>query len=787
MNKKFLTRMIVVLGMYFILYATATIFKSDFWAGILSPIGAFISFTLILHAYLRTNRKRIYKVWLVFSLAPLCWAIGDLYWFIDNFVLGNNADENIYVLYIYLGVNVFLFAASFLYGLYQFRQWNGFQLAIDSIVVSVSILYLLGALFFNKDLNNLGVLAEDSFLTISSMVLDIAMFVGIAIWYFSIRGGKIPIPIRIISISILLFVITDIGCLYITYLWNYETNTFIDAVYMLSMLGISTGLLNWSYSDKKESYPQTNNFTNIGYRHRTQLIFSAPVMLLILKGFDWVDIAVYAVIVFIHGGLSIYVQAFIKNKQLLIREKLLNVELERRISKRTEELLEKNRQLADLANKDILTNLYNRRYFLELINKKTTDLGENETLALIYIDIDRFKIINDTYGHLIGDKLLLILSNRFLLCKPEDSFLARLGGDEFVVGLCGMYSYTDVEQIALKFSECSSIPIELGNYKFQVTISAGVSIYPLDAMNSEELMRNADIAMYQAKKAGYNKCVSFNERLEQTIRKKNEIELLLKSADIQNEFVLHYQPQYDIKTNKIIGMEALIRWNCAKIGLVYPSHFIPIAEETELIIPIGNWVLESAIKQISKWNSQYGMNLKVGVNVSPKQLDQIDFKQKLLSLIKKYDINPAWLDIEITEDIAIKGKYKMGRISEQFEDAGVSISIDDFGTGYSSLSLLKLNPFERVKIAKELIDNITSDRFDRQIVRSIISLADSIGIKTIAEGVERKEQFELLKTLGCKQIQGYYIGKPVTARVFESTILCKKKKARTQNAERILL
>jgi EAL domain-containing protein (putative c-di-GMP-specific phosphodiesterase class I) len=279
------------------------------------------------------------------------------------------------------------------------------------------------------------------------------------------------------------------------------------------------------------------------------------------------------------------------------------------------------------------------------------------------------------------------------------------------------------------------------------------------------------MAMYLAKKEGYGKVVTFNDQLKQKILRKNEIEILLRKADLNTEFQLYYQPQFNVSDKRLIGMEALLRWNCPEKGFISPSEFIPISEETNSIIPIGAWVLTKAVDQIAAWNRKYDTSLKMGINVSPKQLDQIDFSANIQKLLQNLDVPSEWIDIEITEGVAVDGEQKISKILHQFRQFGISVSIDDFGTGYSSLSYLKSFPIQRVKIAFPLIYAINLDRYDMLIVRSIILLASSIGIHCLAEGVETKMQFDLLHDLGCEQVQGFYLGKPMTPDEFEEVFL----------------
>jgi len=284
-------------------------------------------------------------------------------------------------------------------------------------------------------------------------------------------------------------------------------------------------------------------------------------------------------------------------------------------------------------------------------------------------------------------------------------------------------------------------------------------------------MKNADIAMYNSKSKGYNQYSFFNSFMNDIIIEKHEIEMLLRNADYNKQFQLHYQPQINIQEEKLVGVEALIRWNSPVKGNIRPDKFIKIAEEIGCVEEISDWVINEAARQISQWNRKYGVNLKMGINISPKQLDGMNFIKKLKDIIHTYKLQPEWLDIEITENIAMRGETTLEEIFASLDDLSISTSIDDFGTGYSSLSYIQEFSFDRLKIAKELIDKISSDSSNNHIVEAIVMMAKSLRITTIAEGVETYEQLEILKDIGCDEIQGYIFSKPLPAKELESNFL----------------
>jgi EAL domain-containing protein (putative c-di-GMP-specific phosphodiesterase class I) len=302
----------------------------------------------------------------------------------------------------------------------------------------------------------------------------------------------------------------------------------------------------------------------------------------------------------------------------------------------------------------------------------------------------------------------------------------------------------------------------------------GISSCPRDAGDSVSLMKNSDIAMYKAKAEGYNKYVFFNPSFKENISRKNEIEALLRNADLQTEFELVYQPQFTLPDKKLIGAEALIRWKSAEHGYIPPSVFVPVAEEINYINRIGKWVLTKAVDQIIRWNTENGLHLKMGINISPKQLSEDDFFMTLKTLITTNQINTSWIDAEITENLMIEENERVKPIFDLFRELDISVSIDDFGSGYSSLGYLNKYHFDRIKIDKSLVDNLTMPGGSGiEVVKAIITMSNAVGKLMIAEGVETKEQLQILTDLGCRQVQGYLLGKPVPPEEFEKRFIKK--------------
>ncbi|WP_321530792.1 EAL domain-containing protein [uncultured Desulfuromonas sp.] len=431
--------------------------------------------------------------------------------------------------------------------------------------------------------------------------------------------------------------------------------------------------------------------------------------------------------------------------------------------KRSEEKLEHQ------AYHDALTCLPNRKLFHDRLSVAVAHARQHATkLAIIYLDIDNFKNINDSLGHHYGDKLLQQISERLLSCTRQEDTTARLGGDEFIILMPEIEDPHDITVLCRRILKHLELPHSLSGRDYTVNVSMGVTVFPNDADTPEDLIKNADIAMYRAKEAGKNGYQLFTTAMQETIMQRIELESRLSDALHHNEFVLFYQPQVDLENEQVVGAEALIRWQKPEGQLVYPDEFIPIAEESGLITQIDHWVLKAACRQANQWREQSGHNFKMSVNLSSNQFAK---DQKLVQRVKDVLNNtglPAeCLTLEVTENAVMSDTTSAIAIMTQLTALGVSIAIDDFGTGYSSLSYVKNFPARYLKIDRSFVKDIPGDSDDVAIAASIISLGRNLNMEVIAEGVEEQAQVDFLKQHRCQQVQGYFYGKPCTAEFFE--------------------
>lgn len=468
-------------------------------------------------------------------------------------------------------------------------------------------------------------------------------------------------------------------------------------------------------------------------------------------------------------------EPFSKDDEVLAQSFAHSLSLVLDNAREIEVIKQTQKHLDYLAHFDALTGLPNRTLLTDRIQQVLAHAQRNGSrVAFLYIDLDNFKNVNDTLGHSKGDQLLQKAATRISECLRVGDTVARMGGDEFIVMLPELPDVQDAGKVAIKILESAAMPFDVDQHEIYVGASIGISIYPDDAANIEELLSNSDSAMYHAKKLGKNTYHYFSAELNRASQEAAMLERHLRRALERNELFLNYQPQIDLLTDAIVGMEALLRWDCAELGVVPPEKFIPLAEETGLIIPISNWVLETACRQAKMWQKS-GTPVRVAVNLSARQfqrLSQSTHEESLLDMVLRVlemtELPAHLLELEITESIMMLHVDDTLHTLDELKKIGIRISVDDFGTGYSSLSYLKRFPVDALKIDKSFIRDVALDSNDAAIVSAIGAMALQLNLSLVAEGVETQEQLEFLQKIQCHSIQGYYFSQPVnTARATE--------------------
>ncbi len=423
------------------------------------------------------------------------------------------------------------------------------------------------------------------------------------------------------------------------------------------------------------------------------------------------------------------------------------------------------------ANHDSLTGLANRNLLSDRIEQAIAWAKRQKGLiGVMLLDLDHFKLVNDASGHRAGDALLKEVAHRLKSCVRETDTVARLGGDEFVIILTDLPQPDDVDQIAEKILSTLSRPIEVAGRDIFVTASIGVSLYPRDGDHGEILLRYADMAMYRVKEHGRNSVRQFMPEMGSNAISRLDMEAALRRALERGEFLLHYQPKIELPSQRIVGAEALIRWQHPQIGLVHPIEFIHLAEETGLILPMGEWVLKEVCQQQVRWREQGLPPMKIAINMSARQFRQEDLADRIAATFASTGADPTQFILELTESMVMHDVDSTLVALRSLKKLGVSLSLDDFGTGYSSLSYLRRFPIDELKIDRSFINDIHTNHDDAAIAGAIVAMARSLSLSVVAEGVEKKEQAELLASLGCNQVQGYYYARPMAESAFTTQL-----------------
>jgi polar amino acid transport system substrate-binding protein len=425
-------------------------------------------------------------------------------------------------------------------------------------------------------------------------------------------------------------------------------------------------------------------------------------------------------------------------------------------------LKQKEQRMMVLAYRDSLTNLPNKALFLDRLNTGILISRRNGTKVVVaFINIDGLNKVNSDSGYEAGNKLLIEVSQRLISCMRDSDTAARLSEDKFMLLFLNIEHINKLFPIIERINTVLAEPFNIQDKSIRITLSIGISVFPDDGVTAEDIMINADIALYKAKVNGKNNCCFFNNKIKELLVRKSNLELMLRNAVKNKEFVLYYQPQYEVRTRRLRGLEALIRWNNPEVGLVMPAEFIPVAEETGLIVPIGEWVIDTASKICARIKKDYKFKLNISVNISATELRQKEFYNTVINSLNNSGMEASSLELEITESIFQNDFDTVVSLLKNLQDAGIRIVLDNFGTGNLSLGHLKKLPVNMVKIDKVLIDDIGQDDSSRTLAKSLISLVHELNIEMIAEGVEKKEQLDYFIKEKCDNVQGYFMAEPV--------------------------
>ena len=472
----------------------------------------------------------------------------------------------------------------------------------------------------------------------------------------------------------------------------------------------------------------------------------------------WIYVLVTGILLFLYI-LKVLSRIYEKDQALLKNHEEL-IAIDKELQEKVKKLTESEERLKILAYKDILTNLSNRISFFDAVTDHILKFPDKKK-ALIFFDIDNFKYINDTLGHLVGDQLIIAIGERLTNLVDNNKSAYRISGDEFVIFIHEYEEQKEVENYTEQLMKSIREPYTFPNISLNISISAGITLYPLHGVDIDTLFKCADIAMSDAKSKDRGGYSFYHECMEANLEERMMLGNELRRALDKNEFQLYYQPQIDMDTGKICKFEALLRWHNQKLGNVPPIKFIEIAEETHLINPIGDWVLNEACRFLKELHSLGQSDIRISINVSAIQLMQVDFVDKVIDTLKHYDVDPKYLEIEVTESVLIEFYENIREKLVLLKSKGISIALDDFGSGYSSLKYLTQMPINTLKIDKSFIHSISQNIQGEILTSMIITLGKKLGLSVVAEGVETKEQVKYLEKIKCHMIQGYYYSKPV--------------------------
>ena len=641
-----------------------------------------------------------------------------------------------------------------------YTKWDLSYILLNLFVFSIFIVYIAWDIFLRKfavEINNSKIETYFSMIFLFSTFL---MALGILILF---QLCKFTPHIKFLALGFNIYTITEFIHYYLIFNHNIVDKAYL--FFLVTNLGRTLGLILLSCSslyitdDLLPDYESssTDTFTNHNNNRIRMSILTLFLISIIVSDHILITFLFVTLIIFRRICLK-YIDTYLTNKQLNKDYILINEAL----SKTLEEIKAKNNELYFLANIDPLTSLPNRRNFVEHLDNLILKSNSTNKFALLFLGLDRFKSINDWHGHDVGDKLLMATCQRLKDNLSPNDFIARQGGDEFIIILNNLNDEYEALEKSRHLVRIFRQPFIIDGITINSTISIGISVYPINGNNRSDLMKFSDIALYSSKNSGKNTSCLYNFAMKKEENRKLELENRLYDAIAKEELSIYFQPQISIQTEELIGVEALIRWNNSQLGFIPPFEFISIAEENGFIINIGEWILDNACAKIKYLNDRYNRDIKVGINVSPKQFASSNMISSISNCISKYNMKPHWIDVEITEGCAIEDEKGALQKLLSLKELGVQISIDDFGTGYSSLAYLNKYPINTLKIALELVTDINTNQDNYNIVKAIISMCHDLNLNVIAEGVETKEQLDILKSLGCHEVQGYYFGKPMS-------------------------
>jgi len=752
---------------------------------LISWLAPLVSFVTLFFVFQKSTGQ-IRPFWLLLSLGSLSFAVAEGIWVYSHNVSLIEPDYPGWPDPFYL-LQIFFYAAAFLYHLRQKKE-IAYQI---KFIFDIMIIIAVATAFSWHFLIQL-LLPEASaspwlfVVSVSYPIGDLLLLFGIVSFYISYSHTLPPRVMTLIITGLSFQVFADTAYLYSTVADTYSSGSLYDPIWSLSLLLVAlSGLYALDPIEKNFG----SNVEPIQANDRISLRMLLPylsllTMFIVMIFEQQAHMKGLIAGAFIATVLIVTRQVFTlrDNRRLLFNFDLLTADLENKIEQRTVEVTSKNEQLKRVVRKmrhiayhDALTKLPNRRLFLKNLRDSISIAKQkSQKLAVVFIDLDRFKNVNDTFGHEFGDLLLQKFTQKISSNVDSNDAISRQGGDEFTLILNSIDDVSDITQKIHRLQSAFEKPLIINEHELYISMSIGIAVFPENGKTSNDLLKHADNAMYTAKAKGKNNFQFFSSDMALTVSRKIALENQLRGAIDNDEFILHYQPQVRIATGEIIGMEALVRWQTPDGKIVSPAEFIPLAEETRLILLIGKWVLYTACEQAKKWHDMGHSQLKLAVNLSPLQFLDDNLIELVKQVLDTTGFPASSLELEITESVAVDDAELAIIRMNALRKLGIHLAIDDFGTGYSSLHHLKKFPLNNLKIAQPFVQDMTNSSQDMALVDAIVSIGHSLNMSVIAEGVETEAQLLVLNELGCNEIQGYLFGRPLIAEQFTKQLLQKK-------------
>ncbi|WP_139490324.1 putative bifunctional diguanylate cyclase/phosphodiesterase [Brevibacillus dissolubilis] len=744
--------------------------------------GALIGTLLVLSSVPRmAGPDRLF--WFLVCLGLGSYATAEVIWFYQEIVLRVEVvTPGICDIFYLLQPLLLLLAA--ITKIHQHKsRFFGVRLLFDVMVTMVVAMTMSWHFLIEPILNQAGVSWSEMLVVIAYPILDLGLIFAAMTLYFA-KGVFPNRALFLLFVSTLCFVITDSIYLYQTVNATYRSGSLLDPLWILPLLlSAQASLYESAFATQQDPSMETSNQRPPSPLDLENMKILVPyavmaLLLVVMLSTSYDDILMIGSILTVLLVIARQIITLAENQKLLTKLNTMSIELDDLVKRRTEELSVKNGQLTDALNRmetmafyDPLSELPNRRLFEKHLSVELMQASRyRKMVAILFLDVDRFKFINDTLGHLLGDSLLKAVAKRLKTHVPAGDLVARQGGDEFTLMLRDIKDRAEIIRIVQQLQKSLSKPFLVDEQELRITCSIGIAIYPDDGLEPETLMKKADIAMYQVKEQGRNGFSFHTPDMNQAIARKMILEKELHKAIERDEFILYYQPQIDIEQDSMIGIEALLRWQHPTLGMIPPGEFISIAEETGLIIPIGEWVLRTSCYQIKAWHENGLPTVRLGVNISPRQFYQGNLTELVRVILEETDLDPQYLNLEITENIAMQNIEQVIETLHQLKKLGISISMDDFGTGYSSLYFLKHFPIDTLKIDQQFIRDVTEDSDHAAIISAIIAMAAKLELNVIAEGVETDSELGFLKGQRCNEVQGFLYSRPVPAEELEQML-----------------